>query len=135
MEPNCDSVHEQELVAIIVCLHSWRCYLEGMPFTIRADHKSFDHIPTQKHLSTRMVHWVEYLQQFNFAIEYKSRKVNIVGDALSRLCMIQLATIHEGQYQDWALLVPRCLQHGQFEDKTPSVTRKLIKKRTRLVYL
>ena len=48
-------VHEQELFAIIVCLRSWRCYIEGMKFIIRTDHKSLQHIPTQKHLSHRMV--------------------------------------------------------------------------------
>jgi len=32
-------VHEQELLAIIICLRTWSCYFEGMRFIIRTDHK------------------------------------------------------------------------------------------------
>ena len=75
------TVHEQELLAIIVCLRTWRCYLEGMNFIIRTDHKSLEHVQTRKYLSRRMTRWVEYLQQFNFTIEYKPGKDNVVADA------------------------------------------------------
>jgi transposase InsO family protein len=121
-------VHEQELLAIIVCLRTWRCYLEGMTFIIRTDHKSLEHIPTQKHLSRRMVRWVEYLQQFNFKIEYKPGKENVVADALSRLYTSQLGVIEENQNLDWPLLIPHYLQHREFSDDVPNEIKELIKK-------
>ncbi len=121
-------VHEQELLAIIVCLRTWRCYLEGMNFIIRTDHKSLEHIPTQKHLSRRMVRWIEYLQQFNFKIEYRPGKENVVADALSRLYSTQLLVIQEDKSLDWPLLIPNYLQHRQFNNDVPNEIQELIKK-------
>ena len=125
-------VHEQELFAIIVCLRTWRCYLEGMTFIIRTDHKSLEHIPTQKHLSRRMVRWIEYLQQFNFKIEYKPGKDNVVADALSRLYVSQLTVIQEDQYLDWPLFIPHYLQHGKFSEDVPNEIKEMIKKELHL---
>jgi len=125
-------VHEQELLAIIVCLRTWRCYLEGMPFIIRTDHKSLEHIPSQKHLSRRIVRWVEYLQQFNFKIEYKPGKENVVADALSRLYTSHLTVIEENQNLDWPLLIPHYLQTNEFSDDVPNEIKELIKKELHL---
>ncbi|CAF4396760.1 unnamed protein product [Rotaria sordida] len=79
------SIYEQELLAIIVCLRTWRYYLEGITFIIHIDQKSLQHISMQKHLSRCMVRWIEYLQQFNFKIEYKPGRESIVANALSPL--------------------------------------------------
>jgi transposase InsO family protein len=125
-------VHEQELLAIIVCLRTWRCYLEGMTFIIRTDHKSLEHISVQKHLSRRMVRWVEYLQQFNFTIEYKPGKENVVADALSRLYTLQLGVIEENKHFDWPLLIPHYLQHEKFPDDVPDEVKELIKRELHL---
>ena len=77
-----------------------------MKLIIRTDHKSLQHIPTQKHLSRRMVRWVEYLQQFTFTIEYKSGKENVLTDALSRLYSLQLCMIETDHTVDWFVLIP-----------------------------
>ncbi|KAJ9520489.1 hypothetical protein QJQ45_000243 [Haematococcus lacustris] len=39
---------EQELLALITACKEWRCYLEGVPFTLFTDHKPLTALPTQK---------------------------------------------------------------------------------------
>ena len=79
-------VHEQELLAIVIALKEWRHHLSGVAFTIRVitDHKSLIHLQTQPHLSPRQRRWQEFMQQFNFIIEYQEGKHNAVADGLSR---------------------------------------------------
>ncbi len=77
-------VHEQELLAIIIALKSWRHYVSGRPFHILTDHHSLTYLQTQPHLSPRQTRWLEFLQQFQFTIGYQEGKKNIVADGLSR---------------------------------------------------
>ncbi len=76
--------HEQELLAIVHALQEWRHYLYGKQFTVQTDHKSITHFKTQQHMSPRQIRWSEFLQQFNYTIEYKIGSENVVADALSR---------------------------------------------------
>jgi hypothetical protein len=77
---------EQELLAVVHALKTWRCYLEGAkhPFVVRTDHNPLTFLPTQPELSRRQARWSEYLQRFHFTWEYKPGKVNMAADALSR---------------------------------------------------
>ena len=77
-------VHEQELLAIVCALKEWRHYLHGTQFKVLTDHRSLQFLQTQPHLSARQTRWVEFLQQFDFVIEYQDGKSNVVADALSR---------------------------------------------------
>ena len=79
-------VHEQELLAIVIALKEWRHHLSGASFTIRVvtDHKSLIHLQSQPHLSPRQRRWQEFMQEFNFIIEYQEGKHNAVADGLSR---------------------------------------------------
>lgn len=74
---------EQELLATIHALKTYRCYLEGVGFTIITDHHPNAHLKTQSNLSRRQARWSEYLQRFNFNWEYRPGRDN-VADPLSR---------------------------------------------------
>ena len=79
-------VHEQELLAIITALTTWRHYLSGTstPVRVRTDHKSLIHFQTQPMLSGRQTRWLETLADYDYTIEYVKGEDNEVADALSR---------------------------------------------------
>jgi transposase InsO family protein len=79
-------VHEQELLAIVTALTTWRHYLEGAthPIRVRTDHKSLTHFQTQPMLSGRQRRWLETLSQFDYTVEYVKGQENLAADALSR---------------------------------------------------
>ena len=79
-------VHEQELLAIITALTTWRHYLSGTstPVRVRTDHKSLIHFQTQPMLSGRQTRWLETLADYDYTIEYVKGEENEVADALSR---------------------------------------------------
>ena len=43
--------HEQELLAVVHFIRSWRHYLDGQHFTVKTDHQSLRYLDTQPHLS------------------------------------------------------------------------------------
>ena len=77
-------VHEQELLAIIHALSTWRHYLHGTKFTVLTDHQSLQHFKTQPLLSNRQSRWKDVIANFDFDIVYIEGKKNVVADGLSR---------------------------------------------------
>ena len=78
--------HEKELLAVVKAVEHWRCYLEGNPHPILllCDHRSLQHLNSQRNLSDRQARWVEKLSEFEFKISYLPGNLNVVADALSR---------------------------------------------------
>src|ERR1700754_999482 len=76
--------HEKELLAIVHALKIWRHYLFGQHFIVFTDHHSLKFLDTQPHLSRRQARWQEHLAEFDFEIQYKPSKQNVVANALSR---------------------------------------------------
>ena len=76
--------HEQELLAIICALKTWRPYLHGAKFKVMTDHKSLHDFKTQPRLSGRQTRWKDVIAEFDFEIEYVEGKTNVVADGLSR---------------------------------------------------
>ena len=77
-------VHEQELLAIIHALSTWRHYLHGAKFKVLTDHKSLQYFKTQPLLSGRQSRWKDVIANFDFDIEYIEGTTNVVADGLSR---------------------------------------------------
>jgi hypothetical protein len=77
-------VHEQELLAIIHSLSSWKHYLYGAKFKVMTDHHSLRYFKTQPSLSGRQSRWKDVIADFDFDIEYMKGELNPVADGLSR---------------------------------------------------
>jgi len=84
---------EQELLAVVHAMRTWRPYLEGVRCTVVTDHKPNTFLLTQaSELSRRKARWQEYLSRFDIEWVYKPGKTN-VADPLSRMPTLMLGAI------------------------------------------
>jgi RNase H-like domain found in reverse transcriptase/Reverse transcriptase (RNA-dependent DNA polymerase)/Integrase zinc binding domain/Chromo (CHRromatin Organisation MOdifier) domain/Retroviral aspartyl protease/Integrase core domain len=77
------STSEQELLAVVHAMRTWRCYLEGGECTVITDHNPNTFLKEQVNLSRRQARWSEFLERFNYHWEYRPGRIN-VADPLSR---------------------------------------------------
>ena len=77
------SIGEQEMLAVIHDFELWRCYLDGVEFTVVTDHSPNTFFATKTLLSPRQTRWAERLSRFQFTWEYRPGRLN-VADPLSR---------------------------------------------------
>ncbi|GJY29692.1 putative reverse transcriptase domain-containing protein, partial [Tanacetum coccineum] len=78
------TTHDLELGAVVFALKIWRHYLYGTKSVIYTDHKSLQHIFSQKELNMRQRRWIESFSDYDCEIRYHPGKANVVADALSR---------------------------------------------------
>lgn len=74
------SVTELECLEAILCIKKFRCYMEGMEFTLITDHASQKWLMGQKDLAGRLARWSLKLQGFNINIVRRKGSVNVVAD-------------------------------------------------------
>ncbi|GJT01622.1 putative reverse transcriptase domain-containing protein [Tanacetum coccineum] len=77
------TTYDLELGAVVFALKIWRHYLYGTKSVIYTDHKSLQHIFSQKELNMRQRHWIELFSDYECEIRYHLGKANVVVDALS----------------------------------------------------
>jgi len=78
-------VHDKELLAMEYALAKFRVYLLGdRHFTVYTDHASLRTAVRTPHISQRMARWLSFFAEYNFSVEYKPGRFNVVADALSR---------------------------------------------------
>ncbi|GJS78266.1 putative nucleotidyltransferase, ribonuclease H [Tanacetum coccineum] len=78
------TTHDLELGAVVFALKIWRHYLYRTKSVIYTDHKSLQHIFSQKELNMRQRRWIELFSDYDCEIRYHPGKANVVADALSR---------------------------------------------------
>ncbi|GJW50614.1 putative reverse transcriptase domain-containing protein, partial [Tanacetum coccineum] len=78
------TTHDLELGEVVFVLKIWRYYLYDTKSVIYMDHKSLQHIFSQKELNMRQRRWIELFCDYDCEIRYHPGKANVVVDALSR---------------------------------------------------
>ncbi|GKB03637.1 putative reverse transcriptase domain-containing protein [Tanacetum coccineum] len=78
------TTYDLELGAVVFALKIWIHYLYGTKSVIYTDHKSLQHIFSQKELNMRQRRWIELFSDYDCEICYHPGKANVVADALSR---------------------------------------------------
>ncbi|OWZ18625.1 LOW QUALITY PROTEIN: Retroelement [Phytophthora megakarya] len=111
-------VHDKKLLAMKYALVKFRVHLLGTrPFVVFTDHASLRTAINTPHLSQRMTRWLSCFVEYNFRVEYKPGKLNVLADALSRMPDYELANISRAttdlydrirmEYRDDESLAPR----------------------------
>lgn len=98
------SIYEKEAMAILEALKKWRHYLLGNKLIIKTDQQSLKYM-----MSQRLVEGIQHklllkLMEYDYTIEYKAGKENVVADALSR--SPNLRSEGAGSCQVIAVVVP-----------------------------
>lgn len=57
--------------------------LGAEPFVVYTDHASFRTVTSSPHLSQRMARWLSFFAEYNFTMEYKPGRLNVLADAPS----------------------------------------------------
>jgi hypothetical protein len=78
------SAYEKEALAIIEALKRWRHYFLGSKLVIKTDQQSLKFITDQRITEGIQHKLMLKLLEFDFSIEYKKGKENVVAGALSR---------------------------------------------------
>ena len=87
------NIHNKKLFAIINALEKWKHHLFGVKVHVQTDHKGLEYFFSKKNLQSCQVQWAETCVHFDFHIQYKPNKVNVVANAFTRLPTLKMAYI------------------------------------------
>ena len=78
-------VYEKKLLAIVYAMKKWHHYLHEIHFVIRTDHHSLKYLLQQRITFPGQHTWLTKLMGYDYEINYKKGRENVVADALSRV--------------------------------------------------
>lgn len=90
---------EKECLAVLLAIENFRHYIEGTTFTVITDAKSITWLfkISASNGNSRLLRWALKLQSYDFVIQYRKGKENILADCLSRIETIQIV---DDEYSD-----------------------------------
>eukprot|EP01018_Ginkgo_biloba_P039789 Gb_05221 [translate_table: standard] len=89
-------IFDQELLAIIHAIKTWKHYLKNNDFEVVIDHKPLLSFPPKTKLGSRQYRWAMIFKEFRPKLTYKVRKQNVVINALSRLPQVNNISMVKG---------------------------------------
>ncbi|GJY03006.1 putative reverse transcriptase domain-containing protein, partial [Tanacetum coccineum] len=90
--------------AVVFTLNIWRHYLYGTKSVMYTDHKSLQHIFSQKELNMRQRRWIELFSDYDYKIRYHPGKANVSS------IKDRILAAHEEEFEEFA-----GLQKGLYE--------------------
>lgn len=83
---------EKECLAVLLAIENFRHYVEGTNFKVITDAKSITWLftITAANGNSRLLRWALKLQSYDFSIQYRKGKENILADCLSRIETVQI---------------------------------------------
>lgn len=75
---------QQELLAIVYAVRTFRPYLYGRFFTVVSDHAALCYLNNNTEATGRLARWSIMLQDFNFVVKHKAGVLHMGPDSLSR---------------------------------------------------
>lgn len=84
------STIELECLGVLFNIEHFRQFVDGTKFTVYCDAASLKWINNFKDPHGRIARWLLRIQQFDFEVIHKKGKDNVVPDALSRCCIVNL---------------------------------------------
>jgi len=78
------SITELECLSLVYAVRKFREYIFGAPFTIKTDHHALCWLRQVKDPTARLARFALQLQPYQFTIAYKSGKLHLDADCLSR---------------------------------------------------
>lgn len=108
------STYEKELLAISMAVQKWRTYLLGQRFVIKTDHEALKYFMEQKLTTLVQQKWLSKMLGFDYVIQYKKGKDNVVADALSRKDELEGSlAVMQSVTPRWSIKVINSLENDQ----------------------
>lgn len=81
------SATERECLGVLLAVENFRHYIEGSTFIVETDARSITWLfsLSAANANSRLLRWALKLQSYDFTLEYRKGKENILADCLSRI--------------------------------------------------
>lgn len=110
------STIERELLSIVEAVKHFRPYIYGRPFLIETDHKPLVWLFSLKDPNSRLVKWRLRLEEYDYKVQYKKGKDNVVADALSRIEINTQEKFNNNDNLDLISILPNVNNDVSLED-------------------